>query len=211
MAGPATKRSPRSGRARENRTAVRERILEAFSERARRVGIRAVLMGELASELRMSAMTLYKHFASKDALVAEMVEGWALELAAIDALDWEKAKSCSTALEVLLSWADAWTKSLSQVSPAFFQDLRRDHPDAWQRFTEEIEARKQVAGTHLAPFVRSDLDPATVFLMLDTLVMQAADPAFGERLGVSRRDAVRTAIALRGGGALRERARLRAV
>src|SRR5262245_19749840 len=41
---------------------VRERILVAFSAKAKRAGIRAVVMGELASELRMSPMTLYKHF-----------------------------------------------------------------------------------------------------------------------------------------------------
>ena len=45
--------------------------------KAKRAGIRAVLMGELATELRMSAMTLYKHFASKDELVVAMVDAWA--------------------------------------------------------------------------------------------------------------------------------------
>ena len=66
---------------------VRERILSVFSSKAKRSGIRAVVMGELAAELRMSAVTLYKHFASKDELVSAMVDAWALELAAIDALD----------------------------------------------------------------------------------------------------------------------------
>ena len=102
---------------------VRQRILTAFSERARRSGIRAIPMGDLAAELRMSPMTLYKHFASKDELVAAMVDAWALELAALDALEWEKAESCSSALEVLLAWADTWTASLARVSPALFADL----------------------------------------------------------------------------------------
>src|ERR1700741_4793349 len=73
---------------------VRDRTLASFSARARRSGIRAIPMGELASELRMSAMTLYKHFASKDELVTAMVDAWALELAALDALAWDKAQSC---------------------------------------------------------------------------------------------------------------------
>jgi AcrR family transcriptional regulator len=190
---------------------VRERILAAFSARARKVGIRAVLMGELASELRMSAMTLYKHFDSKERLVDAMVDAWALELAAIDALDWDRARSCASALEVLLSWADAWTASLSQVSPALFADLHRDHPEAWARFHAVIDERKAVAARHLEPFVRDDLEPDVVFPMLDLLVTQAANPRFVETLGVSRRDAVRAAISLWGGGALRQRARLRAL
>ena len=41
------------------------------------------------------------------------------------------------------------------------------------------------------------------------LVTHAANPRFVEGLGVSRRDAVRSAISLWGGGALRQRARLR--
>src|SRR5262245_55293286 len=84
---------------------VRDRILLAFSAKAKRSGIRAVVMGELVADLRMSAMTLYKHFASKDDLVAEMVDRWALELAAIDALDLGHINE-STALERLQAWAD---------------------------------------------------------------------------------------------------------
>ncbi len=204
------RRAPRASHG-ERPERVRERILVAFSARARRTGIRAVLMAELASDLRMSAMTLYKHFASKDDLVDAMVDAWALELAAIDALEWDRAQSCGTALEVLLSWADAWTASLSQVSPAFFADLHRDHPEAWARFNAVIDERKQVAAERLAPFLRDDMQPGVVFPMLDLLVTQAANPRFVERLGVSRREAVRVAIELWGGGALRQRTRLRAV
>jgi len=184
---------------------MRERILAAFSARARRAGIRAVRMGEIATELRMSAVTLYKHFASKDELVNAMVDAWALELAAIDALQWEKAQSCRSALELLLEWADAWTAGLSQVSRAFFEDLKRDHPAAWDRFHAVIDERKLVAARHLAPLLRDDVHPFAAFFMLDSLVMQAADPRFVETLGISRRDAVRAALSIWGGGALKER------
>jgi len=189
---------------------VRERILAAFSARARRSGVRAIPMGELASELRMSAMTLYKHFASKDELVTAMVDAWALELAALDALEWEKAQSCSSALEVLLSWADAWTASLSRVSPTLFADLQRDHPIAWKRFQAQIDERKQIAADYLMPFLREDIHPGVAILMLDTLVMQAADPGFVETVGISRREAVRSALAIWAGGALEKRVPLRA-
>jgi AcrR family transcriptional regulator len=189
---------------------VRERILTSFSARARRSGIRAIPMGELASELRMSAMTLYKHFASKDELVTAMVDAWALELAALDALDWEKAQSCSSAAEVLLSWADTWTASLSRVSPALFADLQRDHPIAWKRFEAQINERKSIAAKHLAPFLRDDVHAGVAILMLDTLVMQAADPGFIETVGISRREAVRSALAIWAGGALKQRVMLRA-
>jgi AcrR family transcriptional regulator len=184
---------------------VRERILTAFANRAKRSGIRAIPMNDLASELRMSAVTLYKHFASKDELVGAMVDAWALELAALEALEWEKARSASTALEVLMSWADAWTASLSRVSPALFADLQRDHPIAWKRFEAQIDERKQLAARHLAPFLRDDVHAGVAILMLDRLVMQAADPGFIEALGITRREAVRSALAIWGGGALKQR------
>jgi AcrR family transcriptional regulator len=189
---------------------VRERILAAFSARARRSGVRAIPMLELASELRMSAMTLYKHFGSKDELVTAMVDAWALELAALDALEWDKAQSCSSALEVLLSWADAWTASLARVSPTLFADLQRDHPVAWKRFQAQIDERKQIAAKHLLPFLREDVHAGVAILMLDTLVMQAADPGFVETVGISRREAVRAALAIWGGGALKQRVAPRA-
>jgi AcrR family transcriptional regulator len=181
---------------------VRERILSAFSARAKRSGIRAVVMGELASELRMSPMTLYKHFASKHDLVSAMVDAWALELAAIDALDLGHVADCEAALDRLLAWADAFTASLANVSPAFFKDLNRDHPECWQRFNAQIEDRKQAAVPLLSPFLRPDVIPNVALLMLDWLVTHVADPRQAERLGVSRREAVRTAVSIWGNGAL---------
>lgn len=181
---------------------VREKILAGFSDKAKRSGIRAVVMGELASELRMSATTLYKHFPSKQDLVSAMVDAWALELAAIDALHWERADSVNAALDVLLVWADAWTASLARVPPAFFEDLRRDHPKEWARFNAQISERKWVAAEYLRPHLRSDIDANAAFYLLDYMVMQASDPRFVEQLGISRREAVRTAVSVWVGGAL---------
>jgi AcrR family transcriptional regulator len=195
----------------EDAARVRARILSAFSAKAKRSGIRAVVMGELASELRMSAMTLYKHFASKNELVSAMVDAWALELAAIDALDLGQIDDCEVALERLLSWADAWTASLSHVSPAFFQDLHRDHPEAWSRFNADIQERKDAAAPLLTPFLRPELNPNVALLMLDHLVMEAADTRYAERLGISRREAVRTAVLVWCGGALQPTPKLRPV
>jgi AcrR family transcriptional regulator len=203
--------SPRGSRAPQEANRVRERILLAFSAKAKRSGIRAVVMGELASELRMSPMTLYKHFASKDELVSAMVDAWALELAAIDALDLGRVDDRDAALERLLAWADAFTASLANVSPAFFKDLHRDHPECWARFNSQIEARKTAAAPLLGPFLRPDLNPNVALLMLDYLVTHAADPRYAERLGVSRREAVRSAVAIWGDGALLQGPKLRAV
>ncbi len=190
---------------------VRERILVAFSSKAKRSGIRAVVMGELASDLRMSPVTLYKHFASKDELVSAMVDAWALELAAIEALDLGRAVDRESVHERLQAWAEAWTANLSHVAPSFFSDLHRDHPDCWQRFQSQIDARKWAAAPLLRPLLRPDLDADVALRMLDRMVTEAADPRWAERLGVSRREAVHTAVSIWCGGAFAPEARPRGV
>jgi hypothetical protein len=47
--------------------------------------------------------------------------------------------------------------------------------------------------------------------MLDWLVTHVADPRYAERLGVSRREAVRTAVSVWGDGALLREPKLRAL
>src|SRR5262245_60470654 len=207
---PASPKAKRESAIDEEAARTRGRILAAFSTKAKRSGIRAVVMGELASELRMSPVTLYKHFASKDDLVSAMVDAWALELAAIDALDLAKVDEGGDLLDRLLAWANAWTSSLAHVSPAFFKDLHRDHPEYWQRFQDQIEARKVAAAPILRPLLRAELDPTVALLILDHLVMWASDPRTAEQLGVSRHEAVRSAVSIWGSGAL-QKAKLRAV
>src|SRR6185295_3481988 len=53
----------------------RERILVAADDLFRRVGIRGVGVEALAEAAGTNKMTLYRHFASKDELVAEWVRG----------------------------------------------------------------------------------------------------------------------------------------
>ena len=84
---------------------VRERILEAFSEKAKRSGLRSVVMAELVSELRMSATTLYKHFSSKEELVLALVERWVMEVAAAEAVSPEQAEH-RTPLDLVRHWAE---------------------------------------------------------------------------------------------------------
>lgn len=53
----------------------RQRILDAAADLFRRVGIRGVGVEAIAEAAGTNKMTLYRHFASKDELVAEWVRG----------------------------------------------------------------------------------------------------------------------------------------
>ena len=59
----------------EFRVPPRQRILEAADDLFRRVGIRGVGVETIAEAAGTNKMTLYRHFASKDELIAEWVRG----------------------------------------------------------------------------------------------------------------------------------------
>ena len=59
----------------EFRIPPRQRILDAADDLFRRVGIRGVGVEAIAEAAETNKMTLYRHFASKDELIAEWVRG----------------------------------------------------------------------------------------------------------------------------------------
>jgi AcrR family transcriptional regulator len=63
--------------ARDERTPPRERILQAATELFYRQGIRAVGVDAIAEAAGTNKMTLYRHFSSKDELIAEYLRDMA--------------------------------------------------------------------------------------------------------------------------------------
>ena len=185
--------------------AARERIREAFADRAKHSGIRSVVMGELATELGMSVTTLYQHFPSKDDLVIATLERWIADVAQREAAVLPKGKGFSPT-ERLLRWAHCWAEAVSQYSVAFWEDLQRRHPDAWIRFEAEIERRKKEGASHLRQRIRGDVNPDVALAVLDLILTRIPSPRLCDRIGVSRREAIETAIAVWARGALEVRA-----
>ncbi len=186
----------------------RELILSAFSEIARRSGIRAVVMAELASELRMSATTLYQQFKSKDEIVMELVKRWADDVA-----KWESATPPGTgsAADGLLYWSDAWSGAVARYAPAFWDDLKRDHPKAYSIFRERLGEWKRLGAARLRPFIREGLNPDMALATLNLILENAPKPEISESLGISRKEAIETAIAIWARGALVSPGKIRAL
>jgi AcrR family transcriptional regulator len=63
----------RTAPSRDSRSAARDRVLEAAYELFSRHGIRAVGVDAVIARSGVAKMTLYRHFASKDALVLEFL------------------------------------------------------------------------------------------------------------------------------------------
>jgi AcrR family transcriptional regulator len=194
----------------QNAEQVRERILQAFSEKAKRSGLRSVVMAELASDLRMSATTLYNHFSSKEELVLVLVERWVMELAAADALTSERPE-LRTPLDRVRHWAQVWAASMSELSVAFIQDLQREYPVAWGIFQEGVEERKRIGSEILRPLLKPELNANVAIEILDLILARVADPKFSDRTGTSRSEAIQTAVSVWASGALGQEGQLRAI
>jgi AcrR family transcriptional regulator len=181
--------------------AARERILEAFAERAKRSGIRSVVMGELAGELRMSATTLYQHCPSKEDLVTATVERWAADVAQREAAMLREGERLSPT-DRMLRWAHCWAEAVSQYSVAFWDDLRWRYPQAWKVFSEEIERRKKEGAAQLRPRIRARVNSEVALAVLDLIMRYVPNPRLCDRIGVSRKEAIETALAVWAWGAL---------
>jgi AcrR family transcriptional regulator len=158
-------------------------------------------MAELASELRMSAATLYKYFPSKEELVLALVERWVVEVAAAEAVTSERPE-IRTPVDRVRHWAEVWSASMSELSVAFIQDLRRDYPVGWELFRRGIEERKRVGSEFLRPLLKPELNAEVALEMLSLALARVADPQFADRMGTSRSEAIRTAVSVWAAGAV---------
>jgi AcrR family transcriptional regulator len=188
----------------------RQQILEAFSAKAKRDGLRNVMMGELASELRMSASTLYKLYPSKEALALACVDRWARELGASEAAEASRAARRS-GFEGFMDWVDAWADANARLSPAFRRDLKSDYPAAWRRYLDVIQQLKTQGMALLRPSIKPELESRVAFAVLNMILEQVTSPEFADRLGISRHEALRSAVTIWAAGAVDRRAPLRAL
>jgi AcrR family transcriptional regulator len=211
---PTGARRNTTKRARAAAAQVGERILEAFSSKAKRIGLRALTMTELASELHMSAATLYRLYPSKEALALACVDRWADELGAAEATQRDRRDPKAVTrdgFERYMLWIEAWADANAALSPAFARDLKSDYPAVWQRYREIVEDRKRRGALLLRPLLKPSVDERVAFAVLNTIFMTVLEPDFADRLHVSRREAIRSAVSIWAGGALNRQGKLRSL
>jgi AcrR family transcriptional regulator len=111
----------------------RERILAAADELFHKQGIRGVGVEAIAEAADTNKMTLYRHFSSKDELIAEWVRGIVAQKEAV----WEdiNAKNPGDARAQLADWSRRFAAKLadmegrgSALANALAELPERDHP-----------------------------------------------------------------------------------
>jgi len=196
---------PQPPRARPSRT--RERIVEAFTERARTLGPRSVVMAELARDLGISTRTLYKHFRSKAELMHEVMGRFAEEWRTAQQSRFDRNLSV---VERLHEISLGWLASRDRFSATFWRETRQLYPEAiavWHKTQLVMGVR---ARDVLGPALRDDVPKPLSVEILYAAVNLAADADRCDRLGISRHESVRHAVELWARGALK-RADLRLV
>jgi AcrR family transcriptional regulator len=153
--------------------APRERILAAAQELFYARGIRAVSVDEIAAAARTNKMTLYRHFESKDLLVAQYVRALAGKAESF----WDDIARAHPGdpLAQLHAWAAGIGKSLSDesargcaVANAAVEIPEKDHPAR-----AAIEEHKTHQRDHLAQccreagFVEPERVADEIFLLLE--------------------------------------------
>lgn len=134
-------------------TTRREQILEIAAELFARRGFHGVSVADLGAACGISGPALYKHFASKDALLAEMLVSISERLLAVATDRVEQAADPDAALEALIAWhvdfalrhrplivvQDRDWESLPRDARERVRSLQRRYIDVWAEQVRRLD------------------------------------------------------------------------
>jgi AcrR family transcriptional regulator len=178
----------------------RQRILQAFEHQAKAAGPRGVSMAALVSELGISTRTLYRLFPNKSALVTALMKSWASDWTELQG---DNVKLSLPPAERIKTVALRWLDHRATYSALFWQQLKRDFPDAQRYYDREHQHFLQRSNDNLRPFIREELNPDLALSNLMTLFHQASEVSYYESFNLTRKDAVVQSIELWIRGALK--------
>lgn len=126
-------------------TSRREQILETAAELFAARGFHGVSVAEIGAACGISGPALYKHFASKDAVLAEMLVSISEELLAVGARRVAGAAGAPAAIKALVDWhvdfalrhralivvQDRDWESLPTLARERVRSLQREYVDLW--------------------------------------------------------------------------------
>lgn len=157
------------------------RVLERFTERAQEVGVRRVKMEDLASDLRVSKRTIYEAYPSKEALVRAFTQAW---MARIQERVAYRRTGGATSMELLRSWAEAWSRGNGRVSSVIWADIRAHYPDIYSEFRAQQQAQMLDTTNAMRSRIRGDIDPDVAIAVFEAIRGMAQSERVRRRLGL---------------------------
>ena len=180
---------------------LEERVLKEFSARARRSGLRAVVMADLARDLQMSTKTLYRLFPTKADLVQRLMERWAGRFEK-DLASGRAASNELPFVEQLLTTSEVWQASRRRFSAQFWDELERDYPNSAALLSDARARLRAHVMERLGPHIVEGLNPDLALELFDATLARALDAGVRKRIGLDTRTAIRNAVRIWAGGAL---------
>lgn len=113
---------------------IKEELLENISELFLKYGLRSTSMDDICSHLKISKKTLYQYFTNKDDVVEQVL---------LHRRDNHRTQKDiqelrqHNSIEIMLSIRDHIITSLNSRMPANLFDLKKYHPDVYQRVNEK--------------------------------------------------------------------------
>ncbi|WP_421849277.1 TetR/AcrR family transcriptional regulator [Novosphingobium sp.] len=164
------------------------RIIQAFAERARLVGVRKVVMADLAKGLGISTATVYRAFATKTELVSAMLNHWTDGFLA--AVEQAKDTANTAPSDALSALVIAFVDVRERFNDTFWNQVRTDYPILYEAFETHLTQGTDYARGIIAPLLRADVDGVLAEFMLTSSITSILDDRRLTELKRSRRDAV---------------------
>jgi AcrR family transcriptional regulator len=115
--------------------------MKSFRRLAEEKGLKETLMLDVANDLKISKKTIYKFFASKDEMVAELVRNF---IADIQALIHQPQNSKRNPFEKLIRIYAAVNRYIVRIPPQLLSDIQSFHPKLWDMIEESREQQMNV-------------------------------------------------------------------
>jgi len=163
---------------------ITHQIVELFAKHANTKGIRAIPMGDLAKELRISTKTLYKNFRTKEDIIYELV------------VKWEKRVHKPITyygddlIEILRTWLKIWIDNDAQFSTEFWTDLKTDYPQLYKVYVDSLYYRIETLKIKVAPYLKEGINPEFAWQAYFILMTACSQAKTFETLKMTREECV---------------------
>lgn len=184
----------------------KEKILIAVKEIYLKKGFYKTSMDEIAKELNISKKTIYKHFATKDSLVEEVIND---NMQTIGKKLDEIFRSNSTAVEKIIEHINFVSNTIFKYSGDFAHDIKIHTPHLWNKIDE---FRTQKIQNYLSKIIEQgkkegtfeDVPTELVIPILINSSRAIINPEFLSSINYSFKDAIKTTFRILFGGILTE-------
>lgn len=115
-------------------TEIQERIITEAGRLFAMYGIRSITMDKLAEEMGISKRTIYESFKDKDALLDDVItyfQGQQMKMAN------DIIQNSENVVVALFKLVNEMISTLKQISPLFFQDIKKYHSHIYKKIQEK--------------------------------------------------------------------------